>query len=120
LFRIVVVHHPPVSRRSRRLRRLTDAPALRAVLARHGAELLIHGHDHEHSLRWLEGPHGKIPSVGVPSASERPPGQHDSAGYNLYRVSGGPDEWRCEIVSRGLAPDGQSIVERERVELARS
>jgi 3',5'-cyclic AMP phosphodiesterase CpdA len=114
LFRIVLIHHPPLSKPARRFRRLVDAPALRAVLARHGAELLLHGHDHEHAFAWLDGPRGKIPAVCVPSASERPPGEHDSAGYNLYRISGAPGAWRCEVISRGLAPDGMSIVERSR------
>lgn len=117
-FRIVLIHHPPLSKPSRRLRRLVDAPALQATLARHGAELLLHGHDHEHVLKWLEGPSGKIPAVGVPSASERPPGEHDSAGYNLYRISGGPKAWRCEVISRGLAPDGGTVIERGRMTLS--
>jgi 3',5'-cyclic AMP phosphodiesterase CpdA len=117
-FRIVLIHHPPLSKPSRRFRRLVDAPALQTALARHGAELLLHGHDHEHALKWLEGPHGKIPAVGVPSASERPPGKHDSAGYNLYRIDGEPGAWRCEMISRGLAPDGASVIERGRTTLS--
>ena len=42
-----------------------------AVLAEKGAELLLHGHDHQRALIWLEGPGKKIPAVGVPSASAR-------------------------------------------------
>ncbi len=117
LFRIVLIHHPPTSKRSRHFRRLVDGPALRATLARHGAELLLHGHDHEHALSWLDGPQARIPVVCVPSASERPPGEHDSAGYNLYRIDGSPGAWRCEMISRGLAPDGARIVERGRAAL---
>src|SRR6202167_741240 len=41
-FRVVVIHHPPKSPLRRTLRRLTDAPALRRVLAEKGAALLIH------------------------------------------------------------------------------
>src|SRR5262245_59057794 len=56
LFRVVLIHHPPQSLPSRRFKRLIDGPALRAVLAQHGAELVLHGHDHEHALTYLDGP----------------------------------------------------------------
>jgi 3',5'-cyclic AMP phosphodiesterase CpdA len=116
LFRVVMVHHPPVSKN--RFKRLTDGPAFRAVLAQHGAELVIHGHDHAHSAVWLEAVHGRIPAVGVPSASEAPPGKHDPAGYNLYNVDGSPGAWRCELVARGLTRDGDKVVEKNRMLLA--
>jgi 3',5'-cyclic AMP phosphodiesterase CpdA len=102
-FRVVLIHHPPVSPPARRIKRLIDAPALRAVLARHGAELLLHGHDHVHSLVWLDGPGRKIPAVGVPSASAMPGGKDDPAAYNIYRIDGAPGAWRCEAISRGVA-----------------
>ena len=36
----------------------------------HGAELVLHGHDHLHMINWLAGPNGtRVPAVGVPSAS---------------------------------------------------
>jgi 3',5'-cyclic AMP phosphodiesterase CpdA len=116
LFRVVLIHHPPISRPQEHLKRLTDGAGFRHVLADYGAELVIHGHDHAHSVVWLDG--GRIPAVGVPSASEAPPGEHDSAGYNLYRIDGQPGAWRCELIARGLAPDGDSVVERHRTMLA--
>jgi len=107
-FRIVLIHHPPVSKPQRYFKRLTDAAALRRVLAQKGAELLIHGHDHRRSLAWLAGPQGKkIPAVGVPSASASAPhGGEDAAGYNLYRIDGGPGAWRCELTARQRGADG--------------
>jgi 3',5'-cyclic AMP phosphodiesterase CpdA len=113
-FRVVLIHHPPRSTRARHFRRLLDGEALCNVLARHGADLLIHGHDHVHSLAWLDGPRGRIPAVGVPSASETPPGEHEPAGYNLYRIDGGPGVWRCEAISRSLTADGATVVEIRR------
>ena len=56
------------------------------MLARHGAELVLHGHAHAHLVSYLEGPQRRVPVVGVPSASEVPPGEHDAAAYNLYRI----------------------------------
>ena len=117
LFRVVMIHHPPISTPARRLKRLVDGPDFCAVLARHGAELVIHGHDHARSLIELKGPRGTIPVVGVPSASEAPPGEHDPAGYNLYVVEGEAGGWRCEAVSRGLSAGGDTVAEVGRTEL---
>ena len=117
LFRVVMIHHPPISTPARRLKRLVDGPDFCAVLARHGAELVIHGHDHARSLIELKGPRGTIPVVGVPSASEAPPGEHDRAGYNLYVVEGEAGAWRCEAISRGLSAGGDAVVEVGRTEL---
>jgi 3',5'-cyclic AMP phosphodiesterase CpdA len=118
LFRVVMIHHPPISPPARRFKRLVDGADFSAVLARHGAELVIHGHDHQHSLIELKGPHGLIPVVGVPSASEAPPGEHDRAGYNLYRVEGEAGAWRCDAISRGLSAGGDTVDEVRRTRLA--
>jgi len=118
LYRVVLIHHPPTSKRSHYLKRLTDGARLRDVLARHGAELVIHGHNHRRQTVWLDGPNGRIPAIGVPSASEAPPGEHDPAGYNLYRIDGERGAWRCEVVTRGATNDG--VVEIERTTLPSS
>jgi hypothetical protein len=108
LFRVVLIHHPPMSKPARHLKRLVDGAEFRAALKQHGAELVIHGHDHVHSLIELEGPQRRIPVVGAPSASgAAPPGGRDCAGYNLYRIDGGNGGWRCEAIWRGLAGDGE-------------
>jgi 3',5'-cyclic AMP phosphodiesterase CpdA len=120
LFRVVLIHHPPSSNRSRHFKRLVDGAALRDVLARHGAELVIHGHDHVRSLSFVEGPRQRIPVVGVPSASEVPPGNHDAAGYNLYRIDGGGGAWRTEVISRGISPDAANVIEIKRTVLSGS
>ncbi len=63
LFRVVLIHHPPVSKANRH-KRLRDADALKRVIAEHGAELLLHGHDHVHMLNWLAGPNGHARAGG--------------------------------------------------------
>ena len=100
LFRVVLIHHPPVEG-ANFFRRLTNAAALREVLHRHGAELVLHGHHHEASLHWLPGPQLRIPVIGVPSASGAPERYEDAAGYNLYEIEGAWGAWRCTMVSRG-------------------
>ena len=46
VFRVVMLHHPPVSAPAKKAERLMDAEAFRATLQKHGAELVLHGHDH--------------------------------------------------------------------------
>jgi 3',5'-cyclic AMP phosphodiesterase CpdA len=114
LFRVVLIHHPPESPPNRYLRRLTDAAEFRRVLGEKGAELILHGHDHCFSLRWLDGPQKMIPAVGVPSASARAPhGSEDAAGYNLFRIDGEVGGFNCEMITRQRGADG-SVREVER------
>src|SRR5262249_51070164 len=114
LFRIVLIHHPPALRSPNRFKRLIDAGPLRRVIAQHGAELVLHGHNHVHSLDWIEGPQRRIPVVGVPSASAALRGDRDPAGYNLYRIAGQRGEWRCEVISRGLKGGHNGLTELSR------
>ncbi len=100
-FRIVLIHHPPIEGMSR-FRHLHDANNFREVLRRHGAELVLHGHNHEASLVWLAGTWSAVPCVGVPSASGAPDRHHDEpAGYNLYEIDGEQKAWRCVLIQRG-------------------
>jgi 3',5'-cyclic AMP phosphodiesterase CpdA len=116
LFRVVMIHHPPVSS-SGHHKRLIDAEQLKAVIATHGAELLLHGHDHLHMVNWLAGPEGAaVPAVGVPSASAKPGLDKDAAAFNLYRIDGAAGAWRCEMVSRSIGDDGK-VSESKRVAL---
>jgi 3',5'-cyclic AMP phosphodiesterase CpdA len=117
LFRVVLIHHPPVSKRSRHLKRLIDGPAFCSALVRHGAELVLHGHDHVHRRMQLAGMRGAIPVIGAPSASAVPISYDDPAAYNLYRIDGAPGAWRCELVSRGMRREGGEIGEINRVQL---
>jgi 3',5'-cyclic AMP phosphodiesterase CpdA len=118
-FRVVMIHHPPGRSRGGRFKRLTDAAALRATLASHGAELVLHGHDHVHALDWLPGPRGPIPALGVPSASATPVAGHhvEPAAYNLYRIAGDAGAWRCETVTRGFRAGEDAVAELNRQDL---
>ncbi len=116
LFRVVMIHHPPVSTAGRH-KRLLDADMFKRVIADHGAELILHGHDHVHMVNWITGPNGSpVPAVGVPSASAKPGMDHDNAAYHLYRIDGAPGAWTCEVISRGVAASGE-VVEEKRFEL---
>jgi len=112
LFRVVLIHHPPVSAAGRH-KRLIDAETLKRVIAAHGADLVLHGHDHVHMLNWLEGPNGsRVPAVGVPAASAAPGTSKDAAAYNLYRIDGSPGAWTCEAISRGIGLAGGVVAQK--------
>jgi 3',5'-cyclic AMP phosphodiesterase CpdA len=114
LFRVLLVHHP--LRSASRIKRLTDAADLLAILRRHGVELILHGHDHIHSTIWIEGPDGKIPTIGVPSASALAHGRHPAAAYNLFAIEPQGNGWHCEQVVRGM-DEKLRVVELNRTRL---
>jgi 3',5'-cyclic AMP phosphodiesterase CpdA len=112
VFRVVLIHHPPVSAAARH-KQLLDAPVLKRVIAAHGADLLLHGHDHLHMINWLDGPSGtRVPAVGVPSASARGDTGRDLAAYNLYQIDGTRGAWRCALISRGLDASGEVMQQK--------
>jgi 3',5'-cyclic AMP phosphodiesterase CpdA len=116
LFRVVMIHHPPVPAAHHKC--LTDAVVFQRALAEVGAELIIHGHDHAHSLIWIGGRDGRIPVIGVPSASVSASAKKRAGAYNLYLIGGRSGAWTCEVVSRGLRPSG-AVAELNRFPLSR-
>ncbi len=114
VFRVLLIHHP--LRSDSWHKRLTDADALLALLKRHGVELVLHGHDHIHSTMWFDGPRGRIPAVGVPSASSVAHGHIPAAAYNLFAIERDSEPWRCEQIVRGFG-EGDEIQELRRAQL---
>jgi 3',5'-cyclic AMP phosphodiesterase CpdA len=119
-FRVLLIHHPLRSPASRRHKRLTDATALLDVLRVHGVQLILHGHDHKHSLMWFDGPSTKIPAIGVPSASGTVRAKHDAAAYNLFRIENQDGAWRCGWTVRGFGPSAAAITELRQQQLPNS
>ncbi|MEP9376515.1 metallophosphoesterase [Aquabacter sp. CN5-332] len=112
LFRVVMIHHPPVGERHYH-RDLRDAEAFRRVISEAGAELVLHGHDHRASLGRISSNGELIPVVGVPSASAGPEDGRGAGRYNLYRISGEPGAWACIMESRGYAPGDATVQLRD-------
>ena len=73
LFRVVLIHHPPIPNRRHYMKRLIDGAMFRALLAEHGAELILHGHNHEQQLAWLDGPRRRSSASRVAGAREPRP-----------------------------------------------
>ncbi|WP_456640488.1 metallophosphoesterase family protein [Bradyrhizobium sp. USDA 10063] len=102
-FRVLLVHHPLHS--DARVKRLTDSHKLLDLIKQYGVELILHGHDHIHSTMWFDGPNGKIPAIGVPSASALPRHHYPAAAYNLFSIERDGNAWRCEQIVRGIGDD---------------
>ena len=98
-----------------RLRALSDAADLAVVLARAGAELVLHGHNHRDTLNWCDAPGGRIPVVGIASGSAAR--QHKGeplARYNLIKVRPIETGWAIEMTGRGMLSPGGGIVDLDR------
>ncbi|MEZ5850328.1 MAG: metallophosphoesterase [Hyphomicrobiaceae bacterium] len=118
VFRVVLIHHPPLPGLARPSKALEDAAEVEHVLTTHGAELVLYGHNHVSriSYRHHATGDGVMAVVGVPSASVGRPHGHDMlARYHLFNIEAdaglGP---RVELVARGLAAPGGPVMEIER------
>ena len=88
--RIVMIHHPVAISSEPSRRALWDASALRDVIARQGAELVLHGHKHRRRVNRIPGPGGEVPVIGVPSTSEVGSRPEKRAQYHVYTVTDDP------------------------------
>lgn len=102
LVRVVLIHHPPLPGLADRPRRLIDARAFSEVLRDTGAELVLHGHNHRAELAYAETVAGRLPVVGVASASIGRHPRDDRGRYNLYRIEPRPGA-RPRITMTGRA-----------------
>jgi 3',5'-cyclic AMP phosphodiesterase CpdA len=100
LFRIVLIHHPPKFGVVSWRKRLTDAEAFQKTIQECGAELILHGHCHRQSQTYLETSDGRIPVIGVPSASAAGENPKRRARYHLYQLSPKTDGYEIRVCVR--------------------
>ncbi len=104
LMRIVMIHHPPGAAGASRRKGLTDRAALLNVFARHGAELVLHGHTHQGVFDHVTGPCGPIPVLAPSSASALDP-HRENARWHFMEVSrAAAGGWRTQVTVRGYVP----------------
>ena len=113
LFRVVLIHHPPLRVQAGWHRGLRDAGKFKQVLQRHGAELVLHGHNHAQTVLELPTATGQAIIVGVPSASEAVEGRAPAARYNQYAIARNGGGWRVEMVGRAVGGPPEHIWECE-------
>lgn len=95
-FRIVLVHHPVQRGVAAPRRALRNAPALRALLRRRGAELVLHGHMHVPLAARIEGPDGPIPVFGAGAASHLGDGRRRGH-FHLFTLRREAGAWQLEV-----------------------
>lgn len=110
LFRIVLIHHPPVPGMVSAHKRLFDADAFARMVRRHGAELVLHGHTHRRSRAGLPGPQKPIPVIGAPSASATSRDPLHRAGFGKIRITRTPTGWAATVQDHSYAPGNQRFV----------
>ena len=110
-FRVVMIHHPVSPNATDYSKRLIGASRFRRIVRENGAELVLHGHTHLPTQNEIDGPDGKVPVIGVSSASAAPEEgkRKPGARYNLFRVSGEPDAWSLQQEEWGYLPDGNGV-----------
>lgn len=103
LFRVVLIHHPPVCNAATPQKRLYGIRLFQSVIHEHGAELVLHGHTHLPQRNEIAGPDGAtVPVIGVPAAGEAPGGRKPAAAFNMFTVDGEKGNWRCRLEEHSL------------------
>jgi 3',5'-cyclic AMP phosphodiesterase CpdA len=110
LFRVVLLHHPPVPGEEQWRKRLIDAARLCAAIARQGAELVLHGHQHRSVQSRIAIPGTGVPVFGIPSASSIGHRTGRMAQYHLYTVRRSATGWALELEVRGYAAETERFV----------
>ena len=111
LFRVLLIHHPPLPGAVSWRKRLTDSAALRSILARQGVELVLHGHSHRGSQGHLDTIVGEAQTMGVTSASAPGRTLKHRARYHIYRLKKKSHGWKMAVSVRCYSPLSESFVE---------
>ena len=114
LFRVLHLHHSPVPGREKWRKRLVNAGAVADLVARHGAELVLHGHGHRTRHDSLPGRDGEVPVLAVPSASALGLHGADVAAFQHYRVDRAEKGWTLTVRSRQYDREAGRFVDGER------
>jgi 3',5'-cyclic AMP phosphodiesterase CpdA len=109
-FRVILIHHSPAPGMDSWRKRLTDAADLQSLLARCGAELILHGHSHRTHQSYLKAPNGSIPVMGAPSISALDRRPEHRARYCLYHISPGDRDWKVSLEARIYSPEQNRFV----------
>lgn len=88
--RLVAIHHPPAGKRAmNKVRGLRDHAAFATVMADTGADLILHGHEHQDLSELLPGPGGHIPVRGIASGTYHHNRPDRIARYRVFEIRDG-------------------------------
>lgn len=115
LFRVVLIHHPPVRRATRPQKRLYGIGLFQSIIRRHGAELVLHGHTHLPQRHEIPGRDGAmVPVIGVPAGGASPGAGKPASAFNIFSIEGEPGAWRCLMEHHALTGQtgGAKVIDR--------
>ena len=108
-YRVILLHHSPLEEISKRRKRLVDAHGLREVIARRGADLVLHGHEHISIAGRIAGRDGALPVFGAACASRLHAHPERGAQYQVYSIEGVTGGWRLEVETRSYDADRKAF-----------
>jgi hypothetical protein len=108
--RIVLLHHPVADGAVGWRKALADRVALRDVLRREGAELVLHGHARDARFDAIAGRQGPIPCLCVPSSSALPNPNDEGARWHRLTLSCAGGSWRADVEVRRWSVAAQAFV----------
>lgn len=118
LFRVVMIHHPPVRHAVQPHKRLFGIGRFQKVIRSSGAELVLHGHSHLPTQNVIEGKDGRaVPVIGVSAAGQAPGGHHPSAQWNLLDIAGTRENWSVRLTRRVLTGAVTRLLDASSVDL---
>ena len=88
--RLVAIHHPPAGKRAaNKIRGLRDHVSFAQVIADVGADLIVHGHEHQDLTEELAGPAGPIPVRGIASGTYHHNKPDRIGRYRIFEIERG-------------------------------
>jgi 3',5'-cyclic AMP phosphodiesterase CpdA len=110
LFRVLLIHHPPIPGMVSFHKRLMDAEAFAAITKQQGAELILHGHSHLCSRAEIQGPAGGIPVLGVSSASAASRHPARRAAFRNIQITCTPTGWTTAFQEYVYSDETQQFI----------
>lgn len=105
--RIVLIHHPVIPGLVPWRKSLLGWKHVVDALKEAGAELVLHGHSHCATIRFI--PDTSIPLIGAPSASQMSEEPERAAGWNAFRIVTEANYWRIEMTRRRMTENGEFV-----------
>lgn len=110
LFRVILIHHPPVRLAAVPLHRLQGISLFQKTVRKCGVEMVLHGHTHLPTINWIKQPSAvPAPVVGVAAAGQEPGGRRPPARYNLFEIGGTPGDWQVSMTEYGISGHASGV-----------
>ena len=87
---------------------MVDAGRFREAIAKSGAELVLHGHNHFTNVATIAGRDGPVPVIGVAASSILPGEAINGGSYCLFEI-GGDGGFSCRMSERAMVRAGARV-----------